>query len=286
MSNKGFDFSVGHQSANWNATLTGSHYNNKIVSIDGVQTFFYGPVGNRVGNIVINQVGSPLGSFFGFQSLGYFKDDADVAASAKQTGAAPGRIKFADTNNDGIINDKDRVIIGSPHPKFTGSLDLGFRRGNWDLNGTVFSSVGNKIFDSQKDFYVFQDFSTNVRNDLLTNSWTPSNLDAKYPRLDVSDTYSKAISSYYVESGTYTRLRNLQLGYNVPPSMARFLSATRIYVQGENLFTMTKYTGLDPSLPNGSFGNSVGDVRDQAMGIDRGVYPSNRTITIGLSTSF
>ena len=286
MSNKGFDFSVGHQSANWNATLTGSHYNNKIVSIDGVQTFFYGPVGNRVGNIVINQVGSPIGSFFGFQSLGYFKDDADVAASAKQTGAKPGRIKFADTNGDGIINDKDRVIIGSPHPKFTGSLDLGFRRGNWDLNGTVFSSVGNKIFDSQKDFYVFQDFTTNVRNDLLTNSWTPTNLNAKYPRLDVSDTYSKAISSYYVESGTYARLRNVQLGYNVPQSMARFLAATRIYVQGENLFTTTSYTGLDPSLPNGSFGNSVGDVRDQAMGIDRGVYPSNRTITIGLSTSF
>lgn len=286
MNNKGFDFAVGHQGVNWNATFTGSHNNNKIVSIDGVQTFFYGPVGNRVGNIVINQVGSPIGSFFGLQSLGYFKDDADVAASAKQTGAKPGRIKFADTNGDGKIDDKDRVIIGSPDPKFTGGLDLGIRRGNWDLNGTIFTTIGNKIFDSQKDFYVFQDFSTNVRNDLLTNSWTPTNLDAKYPRLDVSDTYSKAISSYYVESGTYTRLRNVQLGYNVPQSMAGFLSATRIYVLGENLFTVTNYTGLDPSLPNGSFGSSVGDVRDQARGIDRGVYPSNRTISIGLSTSF
>ncbi|CAN5321544.1 hypothetical protein BH09GEM1_BH09GEM1_33190 [soil metagenome] len=287
MNNKGFDFAIGHQATNWNATLTGGHYDNKIVSIDGVQTFFYGPFSNRVGNITINQVGSPIGSFFGLQSLGYFKDAADVAASPTQTGAAPGRIKFADTNGDKIINDKDRVIIGSPHPKFTGGLDLGFRRGNWDLNGTIFGSYGNKIFESQKDFYVFQDFSTNVRSDLLANSWkTAADANAKYPRLDVSDTYSKAISSYYVENGTYTRLRNLQLGYNVPQSMARWLTATRVYVQGENLFTITGYPGLDPSLPKLNAGSSLGDTRDQAMGIDSGVYPSSRTISIGLSTSF
>ena len=287
MSNKGFDISVGHQGVNWNATLTGTHYNNKIESIDGTQTFFYGPVGNRVGNISINQIGSPIGSFYGLQANGYFKDAADVAASAKQAGAAPGRLKFVDTNGDGTINDKDRVIIGSPHPKFTGGLDLGFRRGNFDLNGTVFGTFGNKIFDSQKDFYVFQDFSTNVRNDLLENSWkSAADVNAKYPKIDVSDTYSKAISSYYVEDGSYIRLRNVQVGYNVPASMSKFLSATRIYVQGENLFTRTNYSGLDPSLPAGSFGSSVGDTRDQALGVDRGVYPSNRTISVGLTTSF
>jgi len=251
-----------------------------------VQTSFTGPVSNRVGNIVINRVGEPIGSFYGLQADGYFKDAADVAAHATQTGAAPGRIKFVDTNGDKVINDKDRVIIGSPHPNFTAGLDLGYRRGNWDLNGTFYGTFGNKIFDSQKDFYVFQDFSTNVRDDLLANSWTPTNLNAKYPRLDVSDTYSKAISSYYVEDGSYIRLRNVQLGYNFPPSMSKFLSATRIYVQGENLFTHKKYKGLDPSLPNGSFGGSAGDIRDQAMGIDRGVYPSSRTISVGLTTSF
>jgi TonB-linked SusC/RagA family outer membrane protein len=288
VSNKGFDFSVGHQAESWNATLTGSHYTNKIVSIDGVQTFFLGPVSNRVGNIVINQIGQPIGAFYGLQADGYFKDAADVAAHATQTGAAPGRIKFVDANGDKVINDKDRVIIGSPHPKFTGGLDLGFRRGNFDLAGTVFMSYGGKIFDAQKDFYVFQDFATNVRKDLLENSWTPNNLNAKYPRLDNSDTYSKAISSYYVEDGSYTRLRNVQLGYNVPPNMARWLSATRVYLQAENLFTITGYSGLDPSLPNGSFTsfNGAADIRDQAMGIDRGVYPSSRTISIGLTTSF
>ncbi len=287
MRNKGFDFSIGHRGVNWNATLSGSKYKNEIVSIDGVQDFFYGPIGQRAGsNLAINKVGHPIGSFFGFKADGYFKDAADVAAHAKQDGAAPGRIKFADTNGDGNITADDRVIIGSYHPNFTAGLDLGFRWRNWDLSSTLFGTFGNDIMDTQKDFYVFRDFSTNVRNDLLENSWTPQNLNAKYPRLDQSDTYSKAISSYYVEDGSYVRLRNVQLVYNVPQSMARWVSATRIYVQAENLFTFTDYSGLDPSLPSPNVGGSGGDIRDQGRGIDQGVYPSSRTFSIGLTTSF
>ena len=286
MNNRGYDLSIGHQGSNWNATLQGSHYKNKVVSIDGVQDFFYGPISTRIGNAIINQVGSPIGSFFGLQADGYFKDAADVAASPKQDGAAPGRIKFVDTNGDGKITSADRVIIGSPHPNFTGGLDLGYHAGNWDLNGSVFGTFGNKIFDAQKDFYVFRDFSTNVRNDRLTESWTPDHMNAKYPKLDQNDTYSRAISSYYVEDGSYVRMRNLQLGYNVPASMSRYLSATRIYVQGENLFTFTGYSGLDPALPAANVGGSGGDIRDQYRGVDRGVYPSSKTFTVGLTTSF
>ena len=286
MKNTGFDFSIGHQNATWNVTFQGSKYKNEIVAIDGVQDFFYGPAGTRVGNPVINRVGSPIGSFFGYQADGFFRDAADVAGHAVQTGAQPGRIKFRDSNGDGRITAADQVVIGSPHPDFTGGLDLGYHLGNWDLNGSFFGTFGNDILDAQKDFYVFRDFSTNVRDDLLANSWTPQNLDAKYPRLDQSDTYSKALSSYYVEDGSYVRLRNLQLGYNVPQSMAKWLTATRVYVQGENLFTWTRYTGLDPSLPASNLTGSGGDVRDQFRGIDRGVYPSSRTLSVGVSTSF
>ncbi|MBA3342847.1 MAG: SusC/RagA family TonB-linked outer membrane protein [Gemmatimonadaceae bacterium] len=287
MRNKGFDFSIGHRGVNWNATLSGSKYKNEIVSIDGERDFFYGPISQRAGrDLAINKLGHPIGSFFGYKADGYFKDAADVAAHAKQDGAAPGRIKFADTNGDGKITADDRVIIGSYHPNFTAGLDLGFRWRNWDLSSTLFGIFGNDIMDTQKDFYVFRDFSTNVRNDLLENSWTPQNLNAKYPRLDQSDTYSKAISSYYVEDGSYVRLRNVQLVYNVPQSMARWVSATRIYVQAENLFTFTDYSGLDPSLPSPNVGGSGGDIRDQGRGIDQGVYPSSRTFSIGLTTSF
>jgi TonB-linked SusC/RagA family outer membrane protein len=285
MENTGIDFSIGTQGASWSATFNGSHYKNEIVSIDGVQDFFYGPITTRFGNQVINQVGSPIGSFYGLVADGFFRDDADVGSHPTQDGAAPGRIKFRDVNGDGQITLDDQTIIGSPHPDFTASLDLQFRRGNWDLSSTVFGTFGNEIFDVQKEFYVFRNFSTNVRSDRLDNSWTPENPNAKYPRLDVNDTYSHAISSFYVEDGSYVRLRNVQLGYNVPLT-SRWISATRIYLQAENLFTITGYDGLDPSLPAANVSGAAGDIRDQYRGVDRGVYPSNRTFSIGLVTSF
>jgi len=293
MQNKGFDFSIGHQASWWNATFNGSHYKNTILTIDGVQTFFYGPGGTRIGNPTINQIGQPIGSFFGFIADGFFRDAADVAAHATQDGAAPGRMKFRDVccgpNGemvpDGKIDNSDRTIIGSPHPKFTAGLDLGAHRGNWDVSATIFGTYGNKIFENQMDFYVFQDFSSNVRKDLLANSWTPTNLNAKYPRLDITDSFSGAISSYYVKDGSYTRLRNVQVGYTLP-SGARYLPGARVYVQGENLFTKTSYDGLDPAIPAGNNTGAAGDVRDQFLGVDVGVYPTNRIFSIGIVTSF
>jgi hypothetical protein len=298
MRNTGFDFSIGHVSSTWNATFNGSHYSNKIVSIDGVQDFFYGPVSTRFGNQVINQVGHPIGSFYGRVADGYFNSDADALAHTPaggcgptaafcQDGAAIGRIKFKDLNGDGKIDDTgDRTIIGNPHPSFTAGLDLGAKRGNFDLSATLFGSFGNDIFENQKEFYVFREFDTNVKSDLLKNSWTPSNTNAKYPRLDRNDKYSYAVSSYYIEDGSYVRLRNVQVGYNVPKAMLRWFGATRVYVQAENLFTITGYEGLDPVLPAPEIFGSAGDIRDQYLGVDRGAYPSNRIFSIGLTASF
>jgi TonB-linked SusC/RagA family outer membrane protein len=286
MENKGFDFSLGHTGSWWSANFNGSHYKNKIVSIDGVQTSFFGPISTRLaGNATINQVGQPIGAFYGLIADGFFRDAADVSAHATQDGAAPGRIKFRDVNGDGVINADDRTIIGSPHPNFTMGLDLGAHRGNWDASATIFGTYGNKIFENQMDFYVFQDFASNVRKDLLANSWTPTNLNAKYPRLDFTDNVSGQISSYYVKDGSYTRLRSMQVGYTLP-SAARYLPGARVYLQGENLFTKTNYDGLDPALPAANATGAAGDVRDQFMGVDRGSYPSNRVFSIGIVTSF
>jgi TonB-dependent starch-binding outer membrane protein SusC len=289
MKNNGFDFSVGHTGDRWNATIQGSHYKNEIVSIDGSSKQFFGPVATRFGNQVINRVGEAIGSFYGYKTNGYFNTDAEVAAckaSGSQDGCALGRLKFVDINGDNKITGDDRTIIGSPHPKFTGSLDLGYRYGSFDLSGTVFGSFGNDIFDAQKEFYVFRQFSTNVKADLLANSWTPTNTNSKYPRIDIDDSYSHALSDFYVEDGSYVRMRNLQIGYNVPQRFARWLNATRVYVQGENLFTITGYEGLDPALPAADINGAAGDIRDQYRGVDRGVYPSSKTFSIGITTSF
>lgn len=314
MENRGIDFSLGYTgsigSGTWRLSFNGSHYRNKIVRIDGVQDFFFGPVSTRYGNQVINQVGYPIGSFYGLEWDGFFEDQAaaddysyidpanpDLGCPvACQDGAAPGRIRFVDqpTDNDGdgtidgpdgVINAEDRIVIGSPHPDFTAGLDFALEMGRFDFAATVFGTFGNDIWDVQKEFYVFRNFSTNVRRDLLTDSWTPATAaTAKYPRLDVNDTFSgQQLSSYYIEDGSYVRLRNLQLGYRIPES---FIPGTRVYVQVENLFTLTGYPGLDPSLPAAAVGGAAGDIRDQYRGVDRGAYPSNKTFSIGISATF
>ena len=301
MRNTGFDFSLGHNAASWNVTFNGSHYSNKIVSINGDQQFFFSPAVARFGNAAINQVGQPIGAFYGFVVDGFYQNAAEASAATEAGGcglasdskngtpcystAGMGRYRFKDVNGDGVIDDNDRTIIGSPHPKFTGSLDLGAHRGNWDASATIFGTYGNKIFENQMEFYVFREFQTNVRKDLLNNSWTPQNPNAKYPRIDNSDQFSSRYSSAYVKSGTYTRLRTLQLGYTLP-SAARYLPGARVYVQGDNLFTATDYDGLDPALPAAQIFGAAGDIRDQIRGFDRGSYPSNRIFSVGITTSF
>jgi TonB-linked SusC/RagA family outer membrane protein len=290
MRNNGIDVSLGYRgtfgaTTLWSVNLNGSHYKNKIVQIDGVSTFFYGPGLIRDQNPIINQVGFPIGSFYGLVADGYYKDDAD-AAPFFADGARPGRIKFKDLNGDGRITGADRAVIGSPHPDFTGGLDLALRHGAWEFSTTVFGTFGNQIFNVQKYWEVFRYFDTNVRKDRLAESWTPTNQNAKYPKLDASDVFSRQFSSYWVESGTYVRLRTLQVAYNLPPAFVRWIPAGRVYVQAENLFTITGYSGLDPALPAASTFGAAGDIRDQFRGVDQGTYPSNRTITIGITTTF
>jgi len=312
MRNRGIEFSVGYKgtlggSTLWSASFNGAHYNNKIVQIDGTSTFFFPANIIRDQNPVIDQVGYPIGSFYGLVADGYYRDSLDAAHCGNgnaagqcwSDGARPGRLKFQDLNGDGHITSADRAIIGSPHPDFTAGLDLSLRHGNWDVSATLFGTVGNKIFNEEKYWYVFRYFDTNVRKDLLANAAVLdapcsgntcpgklTNPNALYPRLDAGDAFSRQFSSYWVESGSYLRLRNLQIGYNVPPALVRWIPAARIYLQAENLFTITGYSGLDPSLPAADVTAAAGDVRDSYRGIDQGSYPSNRIITIGISTTF
>jgi len=296
MRNKGLDLSIGYRSTIgtgtlWSVTFNGSHYKNKITRIDDVQPEFQGPLAIREQNPVLNRLGEAIGSFYGLEADGYYRDAAD-AAPFFSSGARAGRIKFKDLNGDGAITADDRTIIGSPHPDFTAGLDLAVRHGGWDFSATLFGTFGNEIFNSQKYWYVFRYFDTNVRRDLLANSvvldatGTVTNPDAKYPRVDGSDVFSRQFSSYWVEDGSYVRLRTLQVGYSLPPALIRWIPVARVYLQAENLFTITGYSGLDPALPAADVTDAVGDVRDRFRGVDQGTYPSNRTFTIGISTTF
>jgi TonB-linked SusC/RagA family outer membrane protein len=304
--NRGFDASLGFRGQfgngiTWGVDLNGAAYTNEIIRIDGEREFFFGPITTRTAtqSVTINEIGSPIGAFYGLEQVGFFQSQQEIDqlnAQAQQAtgnpdaeyqaGAAPGRFRFADTNGDGVVNASDRTVIGSPHPDFTSSLNLSLGWGSWDFAANLFGSFGNEIFDIQKEFYVFAYFPQNVRADLLTDSWTESNQDAKYPRLDVTDTYSQAPSSFHVEDGSYVRLRSLQVGYALPDNLVGGINNARVYIRGENLFTITGYDGLDPSLPASAINAAGMDVRDQARGIDRGVYPTNRIFSIGFGLGF
>ncbi len=289
MENKGIDFSVGYRSAgtsdfNWDIELIGSQYNNEIVKIDGVQDFFYGPTTGRGGTTVINQLNYPIGSFYGYKTDGIFQNEGEVDAHADQDGKDVGRFRFVDTNEDGIVNSEDRTIIGSPHPDFTAGLSFNASWKNFDLSTFFFGSFGNDIFDITKEFTVFRLFSTNVRQDRLTDSWTPTNTGAKYPQLNQNDQFSSQFSDFYVEDASYFRWKNLQIGYTIP--RAGWFQSMRVYIQGQNLFTISGYSGYDPALPTISSDGSAGNQSDQASGIDRGTYPASRIFSIGVNATF
>ncbi|RED99799.1 SusC/RagA family TonB-linked outer membrane protein [Marinoscillum furvescens] len=288
MKNTGFDFSIGYNTnigsdVVFSADFIGAHYKNEILKIDGDQESFFGPVGGRFGNMTINKVGHPIGAFYGYVVDGIFQDETEVNDHATQDGAAPGRFRFKDINDDGVIDLEDRDVIGSYHPSFTGGLNLSVQYKNFDFSAFLFSSFGNDIFDITKEFTVFRLFSTNVRADRLTDSWEEGKSDAKYPRLDQDDSYSSAYSSFYVEDASYVRLRNLQVGYTVPNLTGVNL---KVFVQAQNLFTITSYSNIDPVLPSFDTSGTGGSTSDQAQGIDRGSYPNNRMFTLGITAGF
>ncbi|MDX1641010.1 MAG: SusC/RagA family TonB-linked outer membrane protein, partial [Balneolaceae bacterium] len=166
MRNRGIDVQLGYTGTvsndfSWSVDLTGSHYTNEIVRIFGDQDFFFGAGGGRQGVLNINQLGHSVGAFYGYKTDGLFMNQAEVDAHVDQSGKAPGRFRFVDTNGDGIINASDKTIIGSPHPDFTGGLNLGVNWKNFDFSTFLYASIGNDIFDLTKEFTVFRLFSTN-----------------------------------------------------------------------------------------------------------------------------
>lgn len=310
MENNGFDLGlswrpeVGDVKFNLSANI--SQYTNQIVAIDGSQTEFFGRggPGTRIGNIQINRIGEAIGSFYGFQQDGLWQSQAEIdAANAGnpdgtfQPFAAPGSFRWTDIDGfdpetgeltgipDGKIDDADITIIGNPHPDFTAGLNIGASFKSFDLTAFFFGSFGNDIFNTTKQFTIFRQFDTNADRAILTDSWSPQNTGGTLPALNINDTESRRPSSFYVEDGSYIRLTQLQLGYTFPNNFGGdIFSNLRIYVQGQNLFTITDYTGLDPALS--SFGNGNSDADDLFMGVDFGNYPSLRTFIVGVNAAF
>jgi TonB-linked SusC/RagA family outer membrane protein len=281
--NKGFDATITYHGAALNKELkfdiTGNFttYDNKVVSLPpGIKYYDRNSAGStRLGAFSRLQPGQALGAFFGYKELGLFSSAEDVAKSPVQPGAAPGRMKFADVNGDGKIDVDDRTFFGNPNPKLTYGINIAANYKGFDLGMFFYASQGNDVINYVRFWTDFpQVWDAGISKEAATNSWRPDNLGAKVPILERAATFSTTsnFSSYYMEDGSFFRMKSLILGYSIPAtSLKRFgIERLRVYFQALNLFTITKYTGLDPELTGSNLGDNTN------FGIDFGNYPANQ----------
>lgn len=233
--------------------------------------------------ITRSTVNQPIGSFFGYLAEGLFKNTAEVESHGIQPNAAPGDIRFKDVNNDGVLDDKDRTYIGSPHPSVLLGLNLNFDYKNFDLGLFFNASLGNDIYNLTKFNGEFFNQAAYNKDLSVLDAWTESNVDATIPRLSLDDANNNIRpSSYFIEDGSYLKLNNFQLGYTLPALKLKGASL-RVYTQMSNVFTLTKYSGLNPQIGLQSYTSSN---RNLDIGVDRGLYPPSRTIMLGCNLNF
>jgi len=292
MSNKGIDFEVKYygsllnQNFQYNVALNVSHYQNEIVNLSGRETDFLQGAELRSYYYTRATTGTAYPVFFGYIVDGIFQTSEEAAAHPPAFGATgtynkAGTFKYRDVNDDKVINDADRTIIGSPHPDFTAGLTINLDYKHFNLSGILFSSVGNDVVNQTRRFIDFNLFSGNRSKRSLYQSWgspyLKNNEDAIMPMVVNDDAGSQYPSTYYVEKGSYLRMENLLLGYDFVNFIKNpVVQKLQAFVQVTNLFTLTGYSGLDPEIGRGGMNS----------GVDAGAWPTPRQFLIGIDVGF
>ncbi len=285
--NKGFEFRIAYNDQfsdnfKFNISYNITILDNEVISVNSENSFIAG------GSFGVGQdppsrmeAGKPIGYFYGLRTDGIFQNQAEVDAHATQVNAAPGDLRFVDSNDDGEIDANDRTDIGNPIPDATMGLNIGFSYKNFDFSSYAFASVGNDIVRN----YERNQPLVNKRNGFL-NRWTGPGTTNSFPRVTTGANSNTLFSDFYVEDGSYLRIQNVQVGYTFsdkymePIGIRKF----RIYVALNNVFTFTEYSGYDPSAyqsnPDPNTASPIG------AGIDQGFYPVPRTYLLGVNLKF
>ena len=313
VSNKGVDVMVGYRNKfgklGFDISANASFNKNKVTKLSGAATdavyggYNYYSMGDNGFNMMPNQqltitkVGLPFGSFYGYKVQGIFKDDA-TAANQKVNGntAHAGDLEFQDLNNDGKIDANDRQVIGNPNPKMTYGFNIRLNYQGFDLAALFNGAAGVQLFNGVKAYEQSLFADGNTTSQVFKDSFLGSNGLTDQPRLgiptsggftlDPNQNYS-SVNSYFVESGAYLKLKNIQLGYTFSSSFLQHINvkSARLFVMANNVFTITKYKGLDPEL--GSAFSTGGAVNVTTQGVDAVTnYPQVRIYSVGLNVSF
>ena len=284
MKNTGFEIVVNYRNQigkdfNYNVGLNMSTYKTEVTKLTSEYLS---------GNTSRTYVGGPIGRFWGYKQIGIFQNQEEIDNYVDKNGtkiqpnAQPGDFKFAKLGESGELNDDDdRTFIGDPNPDLIYGFNLGFSYKNFDVSMAFQGTIGNDIWNVAKGSLASAG-RQNALADAYTKAWTKDgDLDAVYPRITNSDSNNNMRgSSFYVENGSYLRLQNMQIGYTLPSHIcqkSKLFSSCRFYVSGQNIFTLTGYSGLDPEL-------GINNPLD--MGVDTTRYPSSRTFTFGVNLQF
>jgi TonB-linked SusC/RagA family outer membrane protein len=289
MSNKGVEVNVNyHYGRNNDSPFTfdlGVNFSKNVNKLEeiapGVDQLQYGAFRSLRTSIL--KKGEPFGSFYGYEQSGIFQSEADIAGSPSYSSARVGGMKFRDIDGDGAITPADRKIIGNPNPDFFYSLNLNASYKNFDI-AMFFNGVqGNDLYDTNRYFTDFPTFQ-GAKSTRLLNAWTPTNTSSNIPSTTgTAAEIEYESSSYYIQDGSFFRMKNLQIGYTIPAEKVFGskwgISRFRVYASTTNVFTITNYTGLDPEV-------SAEAETYSALGVDRGIYPNPRQFLLGVSVGF
>ncbi|MBK7133985.1 MAG: TonB-dependent receptor [Bacteroidales bacterium] len=288
MKNTGFDITLGYSNTamngdlNFNADLVFSHYKNELVKLTDVESDFYQGSGYREKYYTRTQTGRAFPEFFGYISEGLFMDQAEADAWPKAFGATgtynkPGHFKYKDVDGNGYIDAGDRTYIGSPHPDFTAGLSLNVEYKGLSLSTTLYTSVGNEVVNYVSRFIDYTQFESGKSHRRLYESWgspyLASNADATMPIIYSNDTPHQEPSTAFLEDGSFLRMKSLRIGYDFNKMLDNKVSTLQLYFQASNLFTITKYSGLDPELAGAGIN----------MGIDSGAWPTPQQFIFGIT---
>ncbi len=279
ISNTGLEISLGYNPApkvangfDWNTTLTATFNRNRVENLGLGRPTNYGNLNN--GEFATRVApGQPIGVFWVYETDGIFQNSEEIEKSAHFFGTQAGDFRIKDQNNDGIIDDNDRIYVGSYQPIAYLGWNTQMTWKNWDLNIDFYSNVGNKVFNGKKT--VRYGGSYNVEYEVAANRWTPDNPSNTDPR--AFNGVPKP-TDYFVESGSFIRLNNLSLGYKMSQRAAHKIGAKslRFYLTAQNLFTWMAYSGFTAELPGAP----------PEAGIELNIYPTSRTILTGLQIQF
>lgn len=288
----GFEISLGYNDRKgdftWSAVANLGTSKNEVLSLaPGVNNVLGGPSA-RAGleNFSRLEVGQPMFYFYGYQTNGIYQNQAEVDAvfGPGQTTIKPGDLKIVDRDGNKVINSEDKTNIGNPYPDFTYGLNLTAAYKKFDFNCFISGVQGNDIYNANKFDLTGMNRLFNVGTEVLDRAivvnGVVSNPSATLPRAQGADINWSSANQRYIEDGSYTRLKNIALGYTFSgDAFKTYFSKIRFYVSGQNLITVTKYSGLDPEI-----GRADGNAN--SAGIDLGRYPQPKSVIFGLDVTF